>query len=275
MVNHDGELLAPAPVPAPLAGWMRTSGRAERGGLPHRPGSPQVDAPRRGRRLGRSGAPRGEAAAATGVCEVLAHGARSCVERADRRPRRLIEATVPGRGPGLLLPPRRRSLERCERWLREFCNERTRSSRRRREAPPISGAEASGKACSHDRSRAPSARHRPAPAARLRGPALSSTLVCARRPAVWVVDDLVAGGDHLLTPLAARPAGSPPARWAGCAQPRPGRSVRSLAHIPARRRAPASSTSMRRARRPVPGRCWCTARRAVCPGRSRAGSCSS
>ena len=40
----------------------------------HRPGGPQVDAPRRGRRLGRSGAPRGEAAAATGVCEVLAQG---------------------------------------------------------------------------------------------------------------------------------------------------------------------------------------------------------
>ena len=105
MINHDGELLAPAPVPAPLAGWMRTSGRAERGGLPHRPGGPQVDAPRRGRRLGRSGAPRGEAAAATGVCEVLAQGhARASNKRTAGRGGSLKRLCLDA-APGLLLPP--------------------------------------------------------------------------------------------------------------------------------------------------------------------------
>lgn len=74
----------------------RTSGRAERGGLRHRPGGRHVDPSRRGRRLGRGAARRGDAAAATGVCEVLAR-ARTVVSRASGRPaRRLIEATVPG-----------------------------------------------------------------------------------------------------------------------------------------------------------------------------------
>ena len=36
----------------------------------------------------------------------LLRAAPSCVEQADGRPRRLIEATVSGRGPGLMLPPR-------------------------------------------------------------------------------------------------------------------------------------------------------------------------
>ena len=43
-----------------------------RGGVLHRPGGPQVNAPGLGRRVGRGAAPRGEAAAATGVWEVLA-----------------------------------------------------------------------------------------------------------------------------------------------------------------------------------------------------------
>jgi hypothetical protein len=48
------------------------SGPVARGGLLHRPGGPQVDGPRRRRRVGRSAARRGEAAAASGGCEVLA-----------------------------------------------------------------------------------------------------------------------------------------------------------------------------------------------------------
>ena len=71
----------------------------------HRPGGPQVDAPRRGRRLGRSGAPRGEAAAATGMCEVLAQGhARASSQRTAGRGGSLKRLCLDA-GPGLLLPP--------------------------------------------------------------------------------------------------------------------------------------------------------------------------
>ena len=66
----------------------------------HRPGGRQVDAPRRGRRLGRSGAPRGEAAAATAVCEVLAQGhARASSKRTAGRSgslKRLCLDAAPG-----------------------------------------------------------------------------------------------------------------------------------------------------------------------------------
>ncbi len=66
--------------------------------MPHCPGGPRVDARRRRRRVGRSVAPPGEAAAAIGVCEVLAQTARSRLEqaagrlarhRSDSRPTRL------------------------------------------------------------------------------------------------------------------------------------------------------------------------------------------
>jgi hypothetical protein len=49
-----------------------TSGQSARGGVLHRPGGPQANAPGRGRRVGRGAAARGEAAAATGVWEVHA-----------------------------------------------------------------------------------------------------------------------------------------------------------------------------------------------------------
>ncbi len=98
--------------------WTTTSGRGERGGLLHRRGGPQADAPRRGRRPGRDVAPRGEAAAVAGVRSACS--ARTVVPRASGRAApRLIEATVRGRGSAPVLPPKR---TRRDRGLRDARN---------------------------------------------------------------------------------------------------------------------------------------------------------
>jgi hypothetical protein len=99
----------------------RTSGHSARGGLLHRPGGPQVNVPGRGRRVGRAAAPRGEAAAATGVCDVLAqtlHGralskrtAAAAAHRSDSgRTRRRAAAAA--------------QREACDRGLRRACDSR-------------------------------------------------------------------------------------------------------------------------------------------------------
>ena len=82
----------------------------------HRPGGPQVDAPQRGRRLGRSGAPRGEAAAATGVCEVLAQGhARASSKRTAGRGGSLLNRLCLDAAPGCCSRPERAAFRRRRR----------------------------------------------------------------------------------------------------------------------------------------------------------------
>src|SRR5438105_4486941 len=82
-----------------------TSGRGERGELLHRRGGPQADARRRAHRLGRDVAPRGEAAAVSGVRSACS--TRTVVHEASGRTApRLIEATLCGHGPRTDAPAR-------------------------------------------------------------------------------------------------------------------------------------------------------------------------